>query len=738
MAYKKKGKAVQSEGEANPKKKKLEQIRERDKAAREADRDNRVKALEDIKFVHVPLSQWEDSIRTERGLRPCYEYNKTRVTIKRVVNDMRANRPQAKIRGTEEGDKDTAEVLEGLFRNIWNVSDGDTVIDAAAEYQVGGGMGAWRVSVDYAGDGAFDQDIKIEEIRNPFCLYPDPACQDPLKRDARYWILTSRITKSAFEARWPKADMSDFDTDTEFDDEDDWEDADSVRIVEYWYKEPVDETIYLLEDGKTVNELPPGSVPIKVRKLKSNKIRMCIASGKAILEEADWAGSQFPFVIVYGESVIIDGKHHWFGLTRFAKDAAKSYNYAMTSIIETVALSPQAKWWATPKQAEGHVDKWNVAHKELIPFMLYNPDEKAPGNPQQMLAPQVPAALMNIAQMASEDIKAVTGIFDASLGKQANETSGVAIKARQQQGEIAVFNYMDNLAKGIRRTAEIVVDLIPKIYDTARAVRILGVDGAEKYVKVNAPGPNGETINDLSRGKYDVTVTVGPSFSTQRQEAAETYFNMAKGDPMLAQIAGDLMYKALDVPYSDEIAERYKMMLPPQISQGLSEGKELPPEAQQALMQAQQAMQMVNEQAALVQEEASKVEGEKSNLVKQIAQLQIKEANMKADFESLSAALTKQEAQLILKQAQAGVDKDNQEVEGDRAALSSQVTEAVAQLQAQSAEFMTQAAQVITQIQATAQPQVFMQNPPRRKVGRTRRINGELITEIEEVPMEAA
>jgi hypothetical protein len=461
---------------------------------------------------------------------------------------------------------------------------------------------------------------------------------------------------------------------------------------------------------------------------------MCIASGNAILEEGDWAGKEFPFVLVYGESVVIDGKHYWFGLTRNARDPAQAFNYVMTSMIETVNLSPQSKYWATPKQAEGHHEKWAVAHKENLPYQLFNPDPANPGAPQQMPGAQVSQGLMNIALMSSEGLKESTGIFDASLGKKGNETSGVAINARQQQAEIAVFNYMDNLAKGIKRTGEILVDLIPKIYDTQRAVRILGVDGAEKYVKVNAPDPmTGEVTNDLSRGKYDVTVTVGPSFTTQRQEAAETYFNMAKSDPALSQIAGDLMYKALDVPYADEIAERYKLMLPPPIAQSLNKDKKMPPEVQQAMAQVDQAMQMIQQQAQLIQEEGAKVEQGKSALTKQIADLQIKRAEMGAEYEKLNADLTKREAQFILKQAQAGADEQGKQVESDREALSGQVQQASIALQQQAADFMSNAAQVLAQIQATAHPQAVFTNPPKKKRGVTRRVNGVLVTDIEEV-----
>src|SRR5688572_12222044 len=191
----------------------LVRIRTRSKAMFDADSENRQKALEDLRFLHIPGEQWDASVKNERGdLRPIYEFNKLRITVKRIVNDMRANRPQGKVRAVEDGDKPTANVFEGLIRNIWNVSDGDTVIDHAAEYQVGGGMGAWRVTTEYADDQAFDQTISIKPIRNPFCLYADPAAQDLLKRDAMDWMLTDKISKDSFEARWPKAESVSFDS----------------------------------------------------------------------------------------------------------------------------------------------------------------------------------------------------------------------------------------------------------------------------------------------------------------------------------------------------------------------------------------------------------------------------------------------------------------------------------------------------------------------------------------------
>jgi hypothetical protein len=717
-------------------KKLLTTARDRFKKCVEADQENRRKAVEDLKFLHVPGEQWDTTLKTERGIRPCYEFNKLRVTIKRIVNDIRANRPVGKVRAVEDGDKDTADTIEGLCRNIWTVSDADCAIDTAAEYSVGGGMGAWRVVTKYSTDDAWDQDIIIEPIRNPLTLWADPAAKDPMKRDAGFWFLESRMSKEAYEAKYGKKDAVQWEA-SEFDDDVEWQDDGSVRVCEYWYRKPVTKLLALLPEGQSVeaDQVPPGVVPMRTREVQTHQICMAIIAGDKVLEgPTDWAGSQFPFVVVYGEHLVVDGKVQWFGLTRFAKDAQRAYNFSRTLAIETVAKAPLDTDWATVTQANGLTDQWARAHKELLPFRLYNPDPQSPGPPLRSPGAQVPVGLVNEMQWSSEDIKATTGIFDNSLGRQANENSGVAIRARQAQAEIATFNYSDNIARGVRRTYEILVDLIPKVYDTERSIRVLGADGAEKYARVNSLDPQtGQAMNDLSRGKYDVAITIGPNMGTQRQEAAEVYMGLMQGNPGLFPIVGDLVVKTFDYPYSDEMAERLRLMAPPQIQQFLAQkeqtGKAMDPQAMAAMAQAEQMMQLVQQQSELVQQAAAEAEGMKSEAQQEVQKIATAAAKLEADFQKKMAALVAKEAQLTLseaqftaQQAQAGTDEEGKKVEGERETLSSQLDSAIkelnADMQKQTAEFMTQVAQVLAQIQASTEAK-----PKGRKV-KMRKVNG--------------
>ena len=735
----------------------LETAKDRYSVMSEDDRHNRLDAIEDIRFVNIPGAQWDENMKTARGDRPCYEYNKVRIRCKRVINDMRDNRPSGKVRGVEGDDREVAEIYEGLIRNIWNVSHGDSATDYAAEYQVEGGMGAWRVDTEYADDGVFNQDICIRMIENPMALYADPSARDLLKRDARDWIYTTRISHEKYKAQYGDSNPVDFEADSYGgeDQEDEWTDEETVRIAEYWYQKPIKKELWLLETGEVVDSLSdeaPGidQKLIKDRRdVKTHQIMQVIVSGDRILEGPnEWAGRKFPWIMVYGEYRVIDGRKYWWGLPRHAKDAQRNYNVSKTAIAETIAQAPKGKWWATSKQAGGHVEEWAVADRENMPYMLYEADPGAPGPPTRMGAADVPVALLQQAAVENEDLKDVMGLPDSSMGASGDEKSGRAIYARQQQGEIATFNYRDNMAKAVELTFEILIDLIPEIYDTDRELRILGTDGIEDYKRINqvVQDPDDPTktirVNDLAHGKYDVTVTSGPAFSTQRQEAAEMYMGLTQGMPEIMGVAGDLIFKAVDLPYSDDIADRLQTMLPPQIQQMLNQDKEIPPEVQQMMAQADAAMQQVQQYGQAVEAANAELQEDKALNEKTKAEIKTETANVRAaksEFEAQiaekMAELTKREADLTMKEA--GLTVKGAEVKETALAAGAELdereTSALEQTQTVDtilAEFMKVADQAIGTIQQRVAGTEIAAN--RQPIGgATRREGGKLVADVQ-------
>lgn len=718
----------------------LEEARENFKLDLEADETNRKVYRESMKFCYEPGCQWEEEVKRARGKkRITREFNETRVKVKSVVNHIRANRPAAKITPVEEGDIPGAEARQGIWLNILNRSKMDDITDFAAETQVAAGMGAWFVDTEYAEDSVRDQDILIRSIRNPLCLVPDRAAKEQDKSDARHWNYFTSMSKGAYESKYGKADkIASFDVGELNAENDPNSDEDSVWLSAYWRKEPYKKTLCLLTNGQTVVKdektvYPEGAI-VDERTFTDYKIVQYICSADSIIERNEWAGKHFPFVIVYGEYVVIDGKTRWSGLTQTMIDAQRSHNETLTGVYETIAASPQAKYWATAKQGAGLLASWQQAVDENLIAVLYNTDEKNPGPPVRVGGADVPAALIQAAQMSRDSMKSVSGIFDASLGETSNETSGKAIRARTDQALIVTYNYSDNGAKAIGRTCEIVMDLIPKVIDTERAYRILGADGAPKYITVNKRDPmTGEIVeNDLSRGKYDFVVTQGPNLQTQRQEAVEFYSAMSQSNPALQQVAGDVIFENSDIPGAKQVAERLKAVLPAPIQALLSKDKAVPPEVAAGMAQVEQGMAMVQEQGQLVQQAAQEAQVEKNAADKAKADVAVQQANLKvmeaelntavAQFKQLVAETQAKQAQQMATDTTTQGEAKTAETEQQSAALIEGVASALENIQSQTAQLLEAQAQ---QIAALAQ---FVTQPKAPLSAVTERVNGGYVT----------
>jgi hypothetical protein len=271
--------------------------------------------------------------------------------------------------------------------------DAANVTDFAAETQVAGGMGAWMVRTEYADDGVFEQNICIKPIRNPLCLVPDRAAKEQDRSDARHWIYHTKLSKDEFEAKYKGAEKVSFEAEDFSDDTDPNDDDESVWVAEYWRKEPVTRQLALLDTGETVEVTdPPQPNIVRQRAVKSHKIVQYVCSANEILEGPnEWAGREFPFVVVYGEYVIVDGKTYWSGVTQTMMDSQRSHNETLSGVYETIALAPQAKYWTTVDQAKGLMGQWNQATEENLMAMLYNADPKAPGPPVRVGGADVPA-----------------------------------------------------------------------------------------------------------------------------------------------------------------------------------------------------------------------------------------------------------------------------------------------------------------------------------------------------------
>lgn len=567
---------------------------------KDADSHNHLTSLADLKFSKLQ-EQWPEEIKNQREAehRPVLTIDKTQAFIRQVVNDSRQNKPQIKVRPVDSGaDRETADVIAGLIKNIEYTSNADIAYDTAIESAVAGGFGYIRVGMDYAFDDSFDMDLTIDRVLNPHSVYGDPHSTSADGSDWNEAFVIDRMTKDEYKRRFGSKMQVSFDDDA-WDQAGDWRDETTVMVAEYWTRKEVEREIVKLNDGRIFSKEQVETDPdialgieigalrvVSARMSKTHKVKQVIMSGVEVLETNDWPGKYIPIVPVYGDEFAIEGKRYFRSLIHPAKDAQMMFNFWRTNSTELVALAPRVPYIG-PKGAFDHdQERWDTANTKSHSYLEYT----GPTPPQrQPLDMGVAAGSLQEALNASDDMKAIIGMYDASLGARSNETSGKAIMARQREGDISTFHFIDNLSRAIRQLGRVLLDLIPHVYSAERIIRVIGEDGKETSVQVNQPGPKmdekgkpvvdeqGQAIialHDLTAGKYDLTVEAGPSFTTRREEAAAQMTEMIRALPQAAAILGGPLVKSMDWPGAQEIAEKLEKLDPtnqPQIPPQLKE-----------------------------------------------------------------------------------------------------------------------------------------------------------------------
>lgn len=572
----------------------LLEVRELFQADVDADRENRDAGVEDLKFI-AGENQWDEQALQARSGRPCLIINRLPQFIAQVVGDIRINRPSIRVRPAEDADKDLADIREGLIRAIERQSDAQSVYANAATNQIGCGIGNFRVALDYADGDVFERDIFLRRIPDAFAVVWDSMSTDPTGRDARHCFVVEEMARDAFE----KAYGAEMEGGLEVPIDQEWSTRDFVRVVEYWRIKETEVELALLEGGQVVEaaKLPPGVVPVQVRKRMRKSVCMTLMTGFGPLEKTvEWPISRLPIIRVPGWELTIGARRARWGMVRFAKDAQRLKNYWRSVAAEVLALAPRAQWLVNTSQQgmePDSVDDFRNSAKSGDPVLEW--EGSVP--PERVDPPPVPGALLQEAQLCDQDMKDVTGIHDASLGARSNETSGRAIMARQREGDVANFIYQDNLKSAIAEAGKVINELIPVVYDTARTIRVVGEDEGTKVQRINDPS-NPDSI-DINKGKYDIAVDVGPSYSTRRVEAAESMMQFVQAFPAAAEVAGDLIARSQDWPMADDIADRLKKALPPGMVQEEPKSEEEAQALQAQAMQAQQQQQMQQQAAQL-------------------------------------------------------------------------------------------------------------------------------------------
>jgi hypothetical protein len=636
----------------------LKQSREGLEARIDAESSQRALMLDDLKFA--TLDQWPTDIRAARegditnGPRPCMTVDQSNQYITQVSNDMLVSKPSIKPRPVDDfADPDTANIFAGLIRHIEDQSSAKIAYQTAGESAVTMGLGFFRIIADYVAPDSFDQDLFIKRVPDTFSVYLGAHIM-PDGSDAEEGWVFEEVPIATFERDYPKAKLKDADFEglaisTR------WKTEKTVTVCEYFYKKYTSAKLLFLADGRTMFEdayekLPEPRPEITGRRDSQKcKVMWCKHSGCEILDKRELKGKYIPIVEVVGKEKIVEGKRHLWGLVRPAKDSLRAFNYWISALMEKMALAPKAPFIGAVGQFKTMGDKWDKANVNNYAKLEYDPVD-VNGNalpaPRRQEPMQVEAAMVQMLVMLQNNVKSSLGMYKAALGETESQQSGRAILALQKESNTGTMHFGENQGISVTHGGRILVDLIPHYIDTKRVLRILGEDGKAQSVQIDPTQRESrreirdaegkvKRIYNLGVGTYDVTVTTGPGYTTNRQEAATVMTELANSakDPIAAAIMRYGAMKNSDFHGSDEIMKMLKAMLPPQLQSQDGEADPLAAAMQKIAQLTQQAQMMQQAGQKLQAENVQLKAGTQADMAKVAATRETKMAEIALDRE---------------------------------------------------------------------------------------------------------
>lgn len=668
-------------------------------------------ALEDDRFVAG--DHWPDELKAERkdDRRPMLTYNLFPAFNRQITNAVRQQRPQLKVTPVETNrgrdpriqniagtrDYTMADVYSGIIRNVEHVSRADQAYDTALKHAVDHGFGYFYLMNEWSKVDPFVQELVIHRVKNSYSVFLDPDAVEADYRDAQDAFMFTHMKRPTFERKYPGMNPDDFAGPTSGTAYEGWWNEDSVRIAQYFNIEYIQDEVLMLSNGKTVYLSVVGDVLDELEretgvhiatdsrgKEMRKRLRRPVCMWRKMTARDILEGplqlpfSAIPIFPVFGEEVLIDGETRYESAIRHAKDAARSYNYWRTAAAETVALQPRAPYMLTERQITGHEEMYEQANARNLPYLLYNHVDGI-DKPSRIQPPTTAAAELQNATQDGQDMQSIIGLHDANLGKESNEKSGRAIIARQNAGQTSTFQFPDNLGRALEQMGRLIVEAVPTLYDSQRILRIRFPDGSDDFVEINQTvidNDSGKTVlmSDIAYGKYDVAIETGPSYATQRQEAADLQMELLKTlPPQMAANIVHLIVKNLGVPGSDEVAAVLRKMLPEQLKSEDEKLADLPvgvsknpetgqlekdgqpwqpePTPEMVLAQKAQALEDAKNKALIAKAEAETATAEADKIQAQakikIAERDLAKAQAEADGAAGEAANQQQQAGMM-------------------------------------------------------------------------------------------
>lgn len=604
----------------------LTEIRERLEYGTKAWEPIRAQGGTDMRYVSGdPWAPTDRSARVDAG-RPCLSLDEIGQYINQLVNDVRQNKRSIKLTPTGSGANDqTAELRGNMIRQIEYESSAQVVYTTTFENAVQRSYGFHQVIAEYLSDQSHDQVLRLRAHPNPDLVTPDPDALWPDGRDQQWCFVGELRDLKEFRREFPNAKTIDFSPELQAL-APKWIRTNKILIAEYWkFEKTARQLLRVRQPGEngqpdTAGDVFADALPkdhglevLKSRPVTTRQVVHYLTNGVEILKKkVSWPGQWIPIVSCYGKILYLDlgtgPERTLLSLTRLARDPAMLYNYYRTTQAELVGMSPRVPVVGYVGQFRSRGADWQKASKEPVAFLEADAKTEATGDailPIPQASPYDPhiQELEVGAEAARRAIQAAMGISPLPTAAQRqNEKSGVALRRIEAQSARGSFHFVDHYDMAIEHTGRILEDLIPFFYDTAREVGIRKPDDSFELVKINQdlppPSRGGQPApppNDTVSGTHDATISTGPSYDSQREEASDTASSLLE-NPLWAPLLGPLAIKLKDLgPIGEEMARLMEFAQPPEVRQQKQAEQgggppPVPPEIAQKLAQQDQTI----------------------------------------------------------------------------------------------------------------------------------------------------
>lgn len=637
------------------------------KKSQDAEEDVRQGARDASLFIYAKDGQWDPYAVTKMNGRYRGTFDMCTPAVDQIVGEIDQSDFTLNVRPSSgESSMEVSKVLSGLIRNIRNISNfDDGVLPKIARGCVVSGIDAFEIITDYCDADAFDQDLFIRRVPNAVdCVFFDPDSTTQDRSDATWVIKLTSYTRDAFEIE--------FGEDASFEGVDSGEQAtafynkaDTILVGQIYYKKPKKIKLFKMSDGSVyrdddklqsvIDELEQSNITVvDERERETFEVKSRIFSNKAWLtKEQDTVFNMLPIIPVYGNFEVIESKPVFSGKVSGLMDHQRALNYATSRDIEDGALSPAPTIWMTKKMAAGN--DYSKMNTDRAPVRFYNIDDTSPGlSPQFTGGAQPSTGLQTTIANMQQMFNISSNTFDAQAGNANPRQSGIAGAQQIEAGNTGSIKWYKCLQVALTQAGKVIINAIPKVYDATRQARILEEDGTTRMSMLNQEiydTQSGKvvTLNDLSRGDYDVVCDFGPAFKSQQEKTAQAFLELASLDPTIIQQGKDILIKNLASPGMEQLGERVRDGM---VNAGAILDEQLTEEELAKVTQARQAAAQQPQQpdAMMIAAQAEMQKAQADQMAAQSKQaeiqgkIQIESQKLKLEMEKLN--IRKQEMQL--------------------------------------------------------------------------------------------